>query len=92
MDEPDEPYMDEIILAWAKPIREADTGVRIWVDVTHQDMNEADQDMIDACHVLSPNYSAFLRPTAAAEIFLCTFLLTWAPFSWIPSCIRLLGY
>ena len=61
VDEPDEPYMDEIILAWAKPIREADTGVRIWEDVTHQDMNEADQDMIDACHVLSPNYSAFLR-------------------------------
>ena len=61
VDEPDEPYMDEIILAWAKPIREADTGVRIWEDVTHQDMNEADQEMIDACHVLSPNYSAFLR-------------------------------
>ncbi len=61
VDEPDEPHQDERILAWAKPIREADTGVRIWEDVTHLDMEEADQEMIDACHVLSPNYSAFLR-------------------------------
>ena len=61
VDESDEPYQDERILAWAKPIREADTGVRIWEDVTHQNMDDANQEMIDACHVLSPNYAAFLR-------------------------------
>ena len=60
VDEPNEPYQDERILAWAKPIREADTGVRIWEDVTHDDMNEANQEMIDACHVLCPNYQAFV--------------------------------
>ena len=60
VDEPDEPYQDERILAWAKPIREADTGVRIWEDVTHDDMDEANQEMIDACHVLCPNYQAFV--------------------------------
>ena len=60
VDEPDEPWHDERILAWAKPIREADTGVRIWEDVTHEDMEEANQEMIDACHVLCPNYSAFV--------------------------------
>ena len=60
VDEPDEPWQDERILAWARPIREADTGVRIWEDVTHRDMDEADQEMIDACHVLSPNYVSFL--------------------------------
>ena len=60
VDEPDEPYLDERILLWAKPIRAADTGVRVWEDVTHMDMLEANQDMIDACHVLSPNYGSFL--------------------------------
>jgi hypothetical protein len=35
VDEPDEPFQDERILAWAKPIRAAATGVRIWEDVTH---------------------------------------------------------
>ncbi len=61
VDEPDEPFMDERILAWAKPIREADTGVRIWEDTNHRDMDRANQEMIDACHVLCPNYAAFLR-------------------------------
>ena len=61
VDEPDEPHLDERILMWARPIREADTGVRVWEDVTHMDMLEANQDMIDACHVLSPNYVSFLR-------------------------------
>ena len=60
VDEPDEPYQDARILAWAKPIRAADTGMRIWEDVTHDNMNDADENMIDACHVLSPNYRAFL--------------------------------
>ena len=60
VDEPDEPWMDERILAWAQAIREADTGVRIWEDVTHEDMNQANQEMIDACHVLCPNYHAFV--------------------------------
>lgn len=60
VDEPDEPYQDERILAWAKPIRQAATGVRIWEDVTHGDMHQANQEMIDALHVLSPNYAAFL--------------------------------
>ena len=29
-DEPDEPYQDARILAWAKPIRAANTTMRIW--------------------------------------------------------------
>ena len=61
VDEPDEPHLDERILLWARPIRAADTGMRIWEDVTHMDMLEANQEMIDACHVLSPNYVSFLR-------------------------------
>ena len=61
VDEPDEPWMDERILAWAKAIRAAETGVRIWEDTNHRDMDRANQLMIDACHVLCPNYAAFLR-------------------------------
>jgi len=60
LDEPDEPFQDELILAWSKPIRRAATGVRIWEDVTHPDVSQADQEMIDSLHVLSPNYVAFL--------------------------------
>ena len=60
VDEPDEPWQDERILAWARPIRAADTGVRIWEDTTHRDMERANQEMIDACHVLCPNYVSFL--------------------------------
>ena len=61
VDEPDEPWMDERILAWATAIRAADTGIRIWEDTNHRDMDRANQEMIDACHVLCPNYAAFLR-------------------------------
>jgi len=60
VDEPDEPYQDARILAWAKPMRAADMTMRIWEDITHEDMHDADQEMIDACHVLCPNYQAFL--------------------------------
>lgn len=61
VDEPDEPYQDELILEWSKPIRKAATGVRIWEDVTHGVMSEADQEMIDLLDVLAPNYQAFSR-------------------------------
>ena len=65
VDEPDEdPDRDPIILAWAKAIREADTGVRIWEDVNHRDMSQALQAMIDACHVLCPHIKIFLNSSA----------------------------
>ena len=62
-DTPDKPHQDARILAWAKPIREANTGVRVWENVIHTDMREANQEMIDACHVLSPHYGSFLSQT-----------------------------
>ena len=60
VDEPHEGWHEDIILAWAKAIRAAGTGVRIWEDPTYRDMNQAMEEMIDACHVLCPNYQAFL--------------------------------
>ena len=65
VDEPREPFQDELILAWSKPIRQAATGVRIWEDVNHIDMSHADPEMIDSLHVLSPHYGAFLRGNPA---------------------------
>ena len=61
VDEPREPRHDEVILAWAKAIREAGTGVRIWENPNHRDMDQANQAMIDACHVLSPHRQIFLN-------------------------------
>ena len=81
VDEPDEdPNRDHIILAWAKAIREADTGVRIWENVNHRDMSQVMEAMIDACHVLCPhikiflNSSAPIRPPAAAREYRDFFL------------------
>jgi len=59
-DTPDKPHQDARILAWAKPIREANTGIRVWENVIHSSMDDANQDMIDACHVLTPHYKSFV--------------------------------
>ena len=76
VDEPDEePDHDHIILAWAKAIRAAKTGVRIWEDVNHRDMSKASEAMIDACHVLCPHLQIFLntakpyRPADAGQAY-----------------------
>ena len=61
VDEPREPAHDERILAWAKAIREAGTGVRVWENPNHRDMSQANQEMIDACHVLCPHRQIFLE-------------------------------
>jgi len=60
-DTPANPEADARILAWAKPIREADTGIRVWENVIHGSMDDANQDMINACHVLTPHYGSFLK-------------------------------
>jgi hypothetical protein len=65
VDEPTEAKQDAIILAWAKAIRAADTGVRIWEDTCHSDPKAADQGMMQACHVLCPNRPTFLSAESA---------------------------
>lgn len=62
VDEPNTSEQDALILAWAKAIRAADTGMRIWEDPIWDDMTQANQEMIDACHILCVN-----RPTALAD-------------------------
>ncbi len=59
VDEPHDNAQDAIILAWAKAIRAANTGLQIWEDPTYSDMTLANQDMVAACHVLCPNRQIF---------------------------------
>ena len=61
VDEPHSLEQDAVILAWAKVIRAANTGIRIWEDPTYIDMTKANQEMVAACHVLCPNRPIFLR-------------------------------
>ena len=65
VDEPSEPKQDEIILAWARAIRAANTGVKIWEDPCHADPTAANQAMMRACHVLCPNRPTFLKASPA---------------------------
>lgn len=60
VDEPAEERRDNIILPWAKAIRAANTGVRLFEDVCHPDPKKANQDMIGLCHILCPNRPRFL--------------------------------
>jgi hypothetical protein len=60
VDEPHGPEQDAIIREWAKVIRAANTGVKIWEDPTHSDPYQADQEMMALCHVLCPNRVKFL--------------------------------
>ncbi len=61
VDEPHAPEQDAIILAWAKAIHAADTGIRVWEDPVYRDMNKANQDMVAACDVLCPNRPIFFN-------------------------------
>jgi hypothetical protein len=65
VDEPTEAKQDAIILTWAKAIRAADSGVRVWEDPCHSDPAAADQGMMQACHVLCPNRPTFLHADTA---------------------------
>jgi hypothetical protein len=60
VDEPAEAKRDDVIVPWAKAIRAANTGVKIWEDVCHTDPLAANQEMIKLCHVLCPNRPRFL--------------------------------
>ncbi len=55
VDEPHDARLDSVIIPWAKAIRAANTGVKIWEDPTHQDPSKANQNMMALCHVLCPN-------------------------------------
>jgi len=72
VDEPSEPQQDRIILAWARAIRDANTGVKIWEDPLHADPAAADQEMMESCDVLCPNRVLFLTSNESYRAFYVT--------------------
>lgn len=69
VDEPATPAQDAVILAWAKAIRAAQTGVLIWEDPLHADPSAANQEMLAACHVICPNRPRLLANAKARSYF-----------------------
>lgn len=67
VDEPHERAQDEVIMAWAKAIHQANTGIRVWEDPTYHDIADAHPEMIAECDVLCPNRPIFLRATPSGR-------------------------
>lgn len=65
VDEPRDQEQDAIILAWAKAIHAAGTGVCVWEDPIYKDMSLALQESVEAWDVLCPNRVIFLNADPA---------------------------
>lgn len=59
IDEPRDIETDKVIIAWAKTIRAAGTGIQVWEDPIHPDMSKAHPDLGSACHILCLNRTMF---------------------------------
>jgi hypothetical protein len=66
-DEPHAPEQDAIIIAWAKALRAANTGIRVWEDPTYREITEANPEMLELCDVICPNRTIFLRGSDASR-------------------------
>ncbi len=69
VDEPHEVKQDAVIIAWAKALHAAGTGMRVWEDPTYKDMSESDPAMATECDVLCPNRVIFLSAPDAYRDF-----------------------
>ena len=67
LDEPHAAEQDAIIIAWAKALRLANTGIRIWEDPTYREITEANPEMLALCDVVCPNRPIFLRSSDASR-------------------------
>ncbi len=65
VDEPSTLKEDATILAWARAIRAAATGVKVFEDPCHADPAKADQKMMAACDVLCPQRPMFMAAPQA---------------------------
>lgn len=65
VDEPHAPEQDAIIAAWAKPIREAAAGVRVWEDPIYDTLAVAEAAWLPYCDVICPNRPSFLNTSQA---------------------------
>ena len=55
LDEPHDPKQDEIIIAWAKAVRAAKTGIRLFEDPTYRKPKKGLPDMFALADILCPN-------------------------------------
>jgi hypothetical protein len=67
VDEPHAAEHEAIIVAWAKALRAANTGIRIWEDPTYREITEANPEMLALCDVVCPNRPIFLRCSDASR-------------------------
>lgn len=84
VDEPQSEVQDKLILDWAKAIKAANTGMRIWEDPAHADYRQASREMLAACDVLCvrrtlsgpqadiAHYQQFQRNGAELAFYSCT--------------------
>ncbi|MDX9973447.1 MAG: hypothetical protein RBU21_10720 [FCB group bacterium] len=63
VDEPSTPEPQAIIKAWAKALRDAKTGLRVWEDPIFHESSGADAEMLALCDSLCPNRPLFLAGT-----------------------------
>jgi len=71
VDEPRARNQEAVIIAWAKAIRSADTGIQIWEDPIYADMSNAHPEFGPACDILCPNRNMFLNaPEKYARYFI----------------------
>lgn len=61
LDEPYEPEHDAAIAAWAKPLREANSGIRLWIDPTHRTMAVTEAASIAVSDAVCPNRQIFYQ-------------------------------
>jgi hypothetical protein len=60
VDEPQDPAQDAVIIAWAKALHAANTGVRVWEDPIYRDVSKAHPELASVCDVLCPNREIFM--------------------------------
>lgn len=65
IDEPHDAARQALIASWAKAIRAAKSGIRVWEDPTFHKASEADTAMLRSCNVVCPNRVIFLDAAPA---------------------------
>jgi hypothetical protein len=71
-DEPSTAEPQAIIAAWARAMRAANTGLRVWEDPVFGKVEEADTSMLGLCDALCPNRPLFLKADDAYRALFTT--------------------
>lgn len=69
VDEPRKPEYDAVLIPWAKAVRAANTGVRLFEDPTHSDPAKADPRVFALSDVVCPNRTMFQTNPAYRDFY-----------------------